>query len=130
MHLLSLRMPNVVVKETSSTPLPALLRHMSVLLSLASGASAEAAAFGVPAFFLSDEARGPFAGLIERGLASVIDVQTLNIEIARLPAVPARPAPIRRPALGETLLNLEEIARDYSELCRNAARTAGRKLSS
>jgi hypothetical protein len=130
LHLLSLRMPNVMVNQASSTPLPALLRHMSVLLSLASGASAEAAAFGVPAFFLSDEARGPFAGLIERGLASVIDVQTLNIEIARLPAVPARPAPIRRPALGETLLNLEEIARDYSELCRNAARTAGRTLSS
>jgi hypothetical protein len=129
LYLLSLRRPNVIVDQASCTPLPALLRHMSVLLSLASGASAEAAAFGVPAFFLSDEARGPFAALIERGFARIIDVQTVNVEIAHLPAGPTRPAPIRRAGLGETLLNLEEIAREYSQLCRNAARAAGRKLS-
>jgi hypothetical protein len=121
LRLLSLRMPNVVVKEASSMPLPALLRHMSLMVSLASGASAEAASFGVPAFFLSDEARGPFAGLIERGLASVIDIQTLNSEIARLPITAVRPASIRRPALGETLLVLEEMSREYSQLCRIVA---------
>jgi hypothetical protein len=119
--LLSLRMPNVVVEEASSTPLPALLRHMSFLVSLASGASAEAAAFGVPAFFLSDEARGPFAGLIERGLARVVDIQNLNIQIARLPAAPATPALIRAAPISETLFKLEEIARDYSRQCRGAA---------
>ncbi len=117
-RLLTLRMPNVVIDRASTTPLPALLRCMSVLLSLASGASAEAAAFGVPAFFLSGEARGPFAGLIERGLASVVDIQNLNSEIARLPAVPIRPAPVRGTALGDTLLRIEGIARDYSLLCR------------
>jgi len=57
--LLSLPLPNVNVREASSLPLPVLLRHMSVLLSLASGAAAEAASFGVPALFLSNEARGP-----------------------------------------------------------------------
>ena len=127
LNLLSLRMPNVIVDQASSAPLPALLRHMSALLSLASGASAEAAAFGVPSFFLSDEARGPFANLLERGLARVVEIQALIGEIARLPAMPARPAPARRPALGETLLNLDEIARDYSQLCRNTARPISRK---
>jgi hypothetical protein len=126
-HLLSLRRPNVVVSEASSTPLPALLRHMNLVLSLASGASWEAAAFGVPAFFLSDEASGPFAGLIDRGLASIIDVQTLHVEIARLPVTPVRPAPVRGPSLGETLLDLDKIAREYSQLCRNAAGAAGTK---
>jgi hypothetical protein len=126
-HLLSFRRSNVVVSEASSTPLPALLRHMSLVLSLASGASWEAAAFGVPAFFLSDEARGPFAGLIDRGLASIIDIQTLNIEIARLPVTPVRPAPVRRPPLGEILLDLDKIAREYAQLCRNAAGAAGTK---
>ncbi len=117
-HLLSIRSPNVVIDEASSMPLPALLRHMSLVLSIASGASAEAAALGVPALFLSEEARGPFAGLIERGLASIIDVHDLNTEIARLPAAPVRPAPIRQPGLSEVLRNLEEIAHDYSNLCR------------
>jgi hypothetical protein len=117
--LLSLRTPNVVIEEASSTPLPALLRHMSVVLSIASGASAEASLFGVPALFMSDEARGPFAGLIERGLARVVDVRNLNIEIARLPA-PVRPALIPAPPLAETLLKLEDIARDYSRLRRGA----------
>jgi hypothetical protein len=119
--LLTLRMQNVEVELASSTPLPALLRHMSVVLSLASGASAEGAVFGVPAFFMSDEARGPFAALIERGHARVVDIRNLNIEIARLPVVPARPALRRAAPISETLLALEEIARDYSRQCRGAA---------
>jgi hypothetical protein len=114
--LLTLRLPTVVVEEASLTPLPALLRHMSLVLSLASGASAEASVFGVPAFFMSDEARGPFAGLIERGLARVVDIPELNLQIARLPAAPVRPASASAPPLGETLLELEEMAREYSRL--------------
>jgi len=99
-------------------PLPALLRHMSVVVSRFSGASAEAAAFGVPAIFLSEEARGQFSELIDRGLASVIDIQSLKAEIERVLSVPIRPAPVRQPNLDETLLSLEEVARDYSQLCR------------
>jgi hypothetical protein len=111
-------MPNVIIDESLSVPLPVLLRHMSVVVSRFSGASAEAAAFGVPALFLSEEARGQFSELIDRGLASVIDVQTLNAEIARVLPVPNRPPPGRQPDLHQTLLQLEEIARDYSQLCR------------
>jgi hypothetical protein len=119
--LLSLRMPNVVIEEASSTPLPALLRHMSLVLSLASGASAEASVFGVPAYFMSDEARGPFAGLIERGRARIVDIMNLNIEISRLPAAIVRPASVLAPPLGETLLKLEDMARDYLRQSRGAA---------
>lgn len=115
-HLVSLRRPNVRVDEALMLPLPALLRHMSVVVSRFSGASAEAAAFGVPALFLSEEARGQFSALIERGGAAVIDIRALNTEIARLPAIPVRPKPTRRPDLDETLLLVEEIARDYAQL--------------
>jgi hypothetical protein len=115
-RLVSLRLPNVVVDESLSLPLPALLRHMSAVVSRFSGASAEAAAFGVPAFFLSDEACGQFSALIERGVASVIDISTLNAEISRLPSIPIRPEPTRRPDLDETLLLVEKFAQDYSRL--------------
>ena len=118
MRLVSLRMPNVIVEQALSLPLPALLRHMSVLVSRFSGASVEAAAFGVPALFLSEEARGQFSDLIERGLAAIVDIQTLNAEIMRMPAVPVRPQPVPQPDLDETLLDLEKMARQYSELCR------------
>jgi hypothetical protein len=124
-RLVSLRMPNVIVDQALSLPLPALLRRISVLVSRFSGASAEAAAFGVPALFLSDEAYGQFSDLIERGLASVIDIQKLNTEIARVPRVPVRPAPVREPNIDETLLHLEEIARDYSRLCRSPEKSDG-----
>jgi hypothetical protein len=117
-RLVSLRMPNVMVDESLSVPLPVLLRHMSAVVSRFSGASAEAAAFGVPALFLSEEARGQFSELIDCGLASVIDVQTLNAEIARVLPAPNRSAPGRQPDLHQTLLQLEDIARDYSQLCR------------
>jgi hypothetical protein len=117
-------MPNVIVDRALSLPLPALLRHMSVLVSRFSGASAEAAAFGVPAIFLSEEARGQYNGLIEQGLATVINIRELNAEIARLPAVPVRPEPVRQPVLDETLIHLEEIAREYSQLCRSSGKSA------
>ena len=124
--LVSLRMPNVIVDQALLLPLPALLRHMSALVSRFSGASAEAAAFGVPAFFLSEEAHGQFSGLIAQGLASVVDIRALNREIARVPAVPVRPAPVRHPALDDTLLHLGEIARDYRDLCRSDRNATGR----
>jgi len=51
-------------------------------MSLASGAAAERRLFGVPGFFLSTEAEGPFAGSHGTGCARVIDVEKLNLEIA------------------------------------------------
>jgi hypothetical protein len=115
--LLSLRMPNVVLEQASLLPLPALLRHMSILLSLASGSAAEAAEFGVPAIFLLDDARGPFARLIDRGLAEVVPVSAILDAIARTPKVPARPPPNRAPDIHATLDELNRIAGDYRELC-------------
>jgi hypothetical protein len=53
----------------------------------------------------------------------VIDIQRLNTEIARVPTVPVRPAPVRQPNLDETLRQLEVIARDYSQLCRSAEKS-------
>ena len=113
--LLTLHAANVNVADASSMPLPALLRHMSVLLSLASGAAGEAAAFGVPALFLSEEARGPFGGLIDRGLARVIDVGAVNQVIGNLDPVVARPR-ARQPPIDTTLLELERCAQDYAGL--------------
>ncbi len=118
--LLSLDAPNVNVAEASSMPLPGLLRHMSVLLSLASGASGEAAAFGVPALFLSDEARGPFGNLIDQGSARVIDVATVNEVIESLTLDVKRPAPVAQPDLDATLLELERHAREYAALAGTA----------
>jgi hypothetical protein len=116
MSLLSLRKSNVVIEPASSLPLPALLRHMSVLLSLSSGAAAEAAAFGVPAHFLTEDARGPFASLIARGLANVVDVHSINAVIERTPKTPTRPSSMPSPRIDETLTQLEGIAGDYSRL--------------
>ena len=123
-RLLSLDRPNVVIDP--SLPLPALLRHMSVTLSLASGAAVEAAALGVPALFLSEEARGPFADLIERGQASVIVVENVNAAIFGLPGAAARTPTTRQADLDMTLLRLEEIARDYAVLCQRGGDPARR----
>jgi hypothetical protein len=115
--LLSLRMANVVYEQASLLPLPALLRHMSVLLSLASGSAAEAAEFGVPAIFLLEDARGPFAGLIDRGLAKILPISAIPSAIAHTPKYPARPEPRRAPDINVTLDELNRIAGDYRELC-------------
>ncbi|HZE42684.1 MAG TPA: hypothetical protein VE058_02805 [Steroidobacteraceae bacterium] len=115
--LLSLRMANVVLEQASLLPLPALLRHMSILVSLASGSAAEAAEFGVPAIFLLDAARGPFAGLMDKGLAEVVQVSAIAGVIARTPKVPARPPPNRAPDFNATLDELNRIAGGYRELC-------------
>jgi hypothetical protein len=120
-RLVSLRASNIMVEESLSLPLPALLRHMSVLVSRYSGSSAEAAAFGVPALFLSEEAHGQFSDLIIRGLATVVDMESLQASIARVPRQAIRPVPERQPNIDDTLLHLQNLAADYSQLCRGIA---------
>ena len=122
-RLLTLRRPNLLIDEASQHSLPALLPHMSALVSLASGAAGEAAMFGVPAFFLSDEARGTFPGLIARGDARIIEPAELLPAISGIQkkaTVPPKPAP----PLGETLSRLERIAEDYARLCSLERRPA------
>jgi hypothetical protein len=111
-RLLALRMPNVVNADASVLPLPALLRRASVVVSLASGAAVEASMWGVPAIFLLDSARDLFPDLIARGAAAVIEAGSVNDVIARIPPRPVQ-APHRGPAIDETLLRLEQSARDY-----------------
>ena len=118
-RLVSLRAPNVMVAESSTLPLPVLLRHMSVVVSRFSGASVEGAFLGVPAIFLSEEARGQFFDLIDRGLASIVPIERLIEVIAGMPAVPARPAALSFPDLDATLLELQAFAVDYAQLCRS-----------
>jgi hypothetical protein len=121
MRLISLRAANVMVEEASKLPLPVLLRHMSVVVSQFSGASREGAFLGVPAIFLSEEARGQFSGLIDRGLAGIVSVDGLIEAIAALPDVAARPATLKFPDIDATLMELEQAAADYAQLCRSQA---------
>jgi hypothetical protein len=115
-RLLALRGGNIVIESASRLPLPALLPHMSVLVSLMSGAAGEAATFGVPAFFLSEEANGPFGDLIARGHARVIAPAQLVAEIGKLSDPPPSCPDIAQPPLNETLRRLEKIADDYRAL--------------
>jgi hypothetical protein len=117
-QLLELRPPNVLVTEATMLPLPALLRHTSAVLSLASGAAVEASMFGVPALFLSDAARHTFADLLARGAASVVDVRTVNQYIAKLEAKPRRPSPQAQPDVAQCLLQLDERAAAHRRLRR------------
>ncbi len=121
-RLLALRGPNIRVAEASSLPLLALLRHMSVVVSLSSGVAAEAVPFGVPAIFLSDHASGQFGYLTESGQACVISIGALQAAIAALPAIPSRPPPQAQPELGTTLGRLNGMADDYARLCTEASR--------
>jgi hypothetical protein len=127
-RLVALRRPNVIVDASLSVPLPTLLRHMSVAVSRYSGSSAEAAMFGVPALFLSDEARDPFSGLLARGTATVVDIPRLNDAIARLPAAPVRPPLESSPKLHETLACLDGMAGEYARLCQDTL-TSRRNVS-
>jgi hypothetical protein len=108
-RLLSLRRENVIV-AAACAPLHTLLPHMSVLVSLNSGAALEAELFGVPALFLSPEARATFAALLERGAAAVIDVRELGARIAALPKVRQAKALTASPALEPVLDALESLA--------------------
>jgi hypothetical protein len=123
-RLLSLRFPNLVEGQAAQIPLPALLSHMDALVSLASGAAVEAAMFGVPAFFLDEEALDTFPRLIARGEASLVDVDSLQSAIAALPV--SNPAlRISAPPLEDTLRDVDRIAAQYSRLC---AELAGEEL--
>lgn len=110
--LLALRRTNVVVEAAGALPLPALLRRMSVLVSLMSGAAGEAAVFGVPALFLDPAAGDAFAGLIERGQASVVDVAELIPAVTNAIAGSISVAP---PPIETSLLRLHEIASEYAK---------------
>jgi hypothetical protein len=118
-RLVSLRAANVMVDESSRLPLPALLRHMSVVVSRFSGASVEGSFLGVPAIFLSEEARGQFSDLIDRGLASIVSIARLVETIAAMPAVRARPAALSFPDIDATLVELQKMAAEYARLCRS-----------
>ena len=124
--LLALRGPNVVVDEASEPPLPALLRRMNVVVSLASGSSTEAAALGVPALFLGGEALALFPGLIERGDAELIDVADLTPRIVAMSARSPRTTGPRPPPIPQTLERLDRMAADYRDLCRSTGAIARR----
>jgi hypothetical protein len=112
-RLLSLPLANIRITDASAVPLPVLLRRMSVVLSLASGAAMEAAMFGVPAFFLSDAAEGPFGSLIAGGRAAVIAMEELCPRIAGLAGRPGRD-PRDLPKLDAVLAQLEKMADEYA----------------
>jgi len=124
--LLSLRQPNVAVSEASVLPLPALLRHMNALVSLSSGAAVEAAMFGVPAFFLQDEACGPFAQIIDRRQAVIVTTGTLLRELAAAPVDVRRPSATAPRTVADSLDALREMAREYSGLCGRVLIPSGR----
>jgi hypothetical protein len=123
--LLALQRPNVVIDAACDVPLPALLRRMSVLISLASGASAEAAAFGAPALFLDPDGPSAFPGLVERGQAEFIAVADLAARIAGLPLTPSRPAWRQPPPIEHTLKRLEGLADTYRRRCFTATSKGG-----
>lgn len=111
--LLELRQPNIVL-EAAEAPLPELLPHMSALVSVCSGSAVEAALFGVPAFFLSEEAAGPFASLIARGAARIVGATELVAAIAASPCLPLASAAPQPPDLADALARLEALLRDRS----------------
>lgn len=111
--LLAMRPPNVLTAEASTLPLPMLLRHMSAVLSLASGAAVEASMFGVPAFFLIEAARDSFADLIARGAAAIIDVGSVNTTISGIHQAPISAPPDPAPPIEKALVQLEERTRLY-----------------
>jgi hypothetical protein len=115
--LLCIDRRNVVEGEAAQIPLPALLGHMDALISLASGAAAEAEMFGVPAFFLDHEALDTFPGLVARGSATLIEVQSVREAIRRLPSHTPRDCIKSRP-IADKLHEIDRIAADYSNLSR------------
>ncbi len=120
-RLMQVRRPNVLIEEASSLPLPALLRHVDVVVSLRSGAAVEAAMFGLKSIFLASEARAMFPHLLETGEAEI--VEDMSVLEQRLGAMrrSTRPRLLPQPALAETLARLHAMAADYSALCAKEA---------
>ncbi|WP_044562752.1 hypothetical protein [Azospirillum sp. B4] len=119
-RLLALRGPAVRIEPASSLPLPALLRHMDAVVSLASGVAAEAVPFGVPALFLSADAAGPFGYLAAAGHARVVtDLDMLVPTLAALPR-PVRPPATEMPDLAASLRRVGVLAAGYRTLCAGA----------
>jgi len=115
-RLLAIRRPNVLIEEASSVPLPGLLRHMDVLLSLRSGAAAEASLFGVKSVFLSAAAREMFRHLLDAGKAEIIDDMALLEQ--RLALLPRGPKVQRsQPKLSDVFSRLHRMAAEYSAMC-------------
>ena len=121
-RLLALRADNIIIEQASQLPLPALLPRMTALVSLMSGAAGEAAIFGVPAFFLSEEATGPFGNLVAQGCARIVDSAQLIQEIEKLSESRTRQPDIDQPPLAETLHSLEKIADRYHDLIASSRR--------
>jgi hypothetical protein len=113
--LLALSQPNIVVGSTLA--LPALLRHMTVLVSFTSGAAVEASWFAVPALFLSPEAASSFGSLIANHAARVVAVENLIAEIAALPPRTQKPVRKAPPPLMDTISRLEAMAHSYAVQC-------------
>ena len=111
-----LNLDRVIAGEASQVPLPQLLARMDAQVSLASGAAFEAAMFGVPAFFLDDEARDTFPRLLERGDATVVDVRSVVATIDRLSPRTVCHWPTQDD-LQATLDQIDRLARDYAALC-------------
>ena len=113
-RLLSFVGANIKIAEASCLPLPILLRRMSVVLSLASGAAFEAAMLGVPVLFLSEGAEGPFGDLIADGRATVIATDQLIDRIEQLARQPTLTA-YSFPNLDDVLDQLDNLPCDHSE---------------
>jgi hypothetical protein len=112
--LLRLKAPAVMIEAASKLPLPALLRKASAVVSLCSGVAKEGVTFGVPALFLTAEARGPFAALLNQGHGVVVGVDAINDAIAALPPRPVRPQPSRPPSIQDALAGLDRLAAAYN----------------
>lgn len=130
-RLLSLQGSHIKISEASDIPLPVLLRQMSAVLSLASGTAVEAVMLGIPVFFLSEEARGPFDAIIAAGLASVIPIGQI---VNRIRCVPIAPAlkPQSFPQLDDVLDRLDFPTWDSAEkreLSRDNVNLAGARCA-
>jgi hypothetical protein len=114
-RLLAIDRPNVLVDLPSSLPLPALLRHMDVVVTATSGSAVEASMFGVKTLFLSQDARNFHPRLIEAGDAEI--VTDMNGLAQRLRDQPRNPAKgIVQPDLSGTLSRLRKMADEYRNL--------------
>lgn len=126
-NLISLNLPNVILEESTTLPLPALLRNVSAVLSLLSSTAVEASYFGHRAVFLTEDARKQFSELFEADHAEVItDMSVLE---ARLAAMEQELKPLQRtynpPALKQTLNRLFEMARQTAPRTRTLVSPGG-----